>query len=284
MKETNLKNRREKVSVNFFDRRIDFMNMEEIVQIISDKAIKHEKLFIASYNVHGFNLSMQLNEFLEYQKNADIARCDGMGIIKGLSLMGYKLPLEYKISGTELIPKLVEQCHQNNLSIFLLGTKPEILELAIFKQKEKYHQLKIAGYHGYFDKADTLQNKKVIQKINCFSPDILVVGMGMPIQEIWIQKNRKKIKANIIIPCGAVIDRLAGLVSDCPKFMSDAGLEWLYRLIREPKRLAARYLLGNLLFLFHILWAKYNNPDAIYLIGPENFQAISKNTNKIANL
>lgn len=284
MKQDNLKHGSDTITVNLFDRRIDFMSMETILKIICEKAIRNEKFLIASYNVHSFNLSMHLNSFFEYQKNAHIARCDGTGIIKGLELLGINIPLKFKISGTELVPKLIEQCYQNNISIFLLGTKPEIIELAILKQKAKYKKLRISGHHGYFDKEDSLQNQKVIQQINYFNPDILIVGMGMPVQETWIQKNQEKIDANVIIPCGAVIDRLAGLVSKPPVWISNAGLEWLYRLIKEPKRLASRYILGNPLFLFHILWGKYNNSNSISIVKHKNLHETNESANKTASL
>ena len=108
----------------------------------------------------------------------------------------------------------------------------------------------------------------------------------MPIQEMWIQKNQAKIDARVIIPCGAVIDRLAGTVLTPPKWLSNAGLEWLYRLIKEPKRLSARYLLGNPLFLLNIIWAKYNNRGYVEIVRKEEdmLRDFDLNTNKIIDL
>jgi N-acetylglucosaminyldiphosphoundecaprenol N-acetyl-beta-D-mannosaminyltransferase len=268
-------------SIYFLSRRIDFMTMEEILKIICSTAILKKKLILASYNVHSFNLSMHMHKLLEYQDDADIARCDGVGIIKGLKLVGIDIPLNYKISGTELIPKLIERCNRDRLSVFLLGAKPEILTQALSRQQEQYPNLEITGHHGYFNPTESSQNNSAIEQINRFAPDILLVGMGMPTQEIWIQKNQAKINARVIIPCGAVIDRLAGIVSTPPKWVSNLGVEWLYRLIKEPKRLSARYLLGNPLFLLNIIWAKYNALGYMELVKKDRMRDFNLERTKV---
>ncbi len=107
---------------------------------------------------------------------------------------------------------------------------------------------------------DPEQNEAVIEQINHVKPHILVVGMGMPIQENWIRLHRSRLNVNVFMPGGAVIDRLAGVISDCPEFISNLGSEWLYRLWREPKRLAARYLLGNPAFVLQMALAKFYAP------------------------
>lgn len=254
------------IKINFLNREINFMTIEAILKVIHYACLKKKRLIVASYNVHSLNISMQIPWFYEFQQNADIARCDGTGIIKGIKLMGIDLPLEYRASGTKLVPRLMKHCNKNGFSLFLLGSKPEYLELALNKQREKYPNLKLAGHHGYFNQEDPIQNQMIIEQINRVNPDILLVGMGMPLQESWIQKNSNHLNTSVILPCGAVIDRLAGLVSDCPVWLSDIGLEWLYRLVREPKRLASRYLLGNFAFLFHVALAKFQGFSSVSII------------------
>jgi N-acetylglucosaminyldiphosphoundecaprenol N-acetyl-beta-D-mannosaminyltransferase len=250
-------------SVHLLNRQINLVTADTFIEAICKSCKKKAKITVANYNVHAFNLSMLLPQFFAFQQNADITVCDGMGILKGLELMGINISTKYRVPLTLIVPKLLNECDHNNLSVFLLGSKPQNIEKALKNQKAKYSNLNISGYHGYFDQNDALENQIVIEKINQFKPDILIVGMGMPLQELWIQNNYENLEAMVILPCGAVIDRLAGLVPNSPKWMSDAGLEWLYRLIREPKRLAARYLLGNSLFLLQLLWAKYNNFHSI---------------------
>ncbi|MGF1590396.1 MAG: WecB/TagA/CpsF family glycosyltransferase [Pleurocapsa sp.] len=246
-------------SAYLLNRRVDLVTSDTVIQAICQSCGRKQRIIISHYNIHAFNLSMLLPEFLTFQQNADITLCDGMGMIKGLELTGVSVSSKYRVPLTLMIPKLLKECEQHKISVFLLGSEPENLAKALNNQQDKYPNLSIAGHHGYFDYENTVANQTVIKKINQFQPDILIVGMGMPLQELWIQNNYQDLKTLVIIPSGAVIDRLAGVVQNSPQWMSNAGLEWLYRLSKEPKRLAARYILGNPLFLLNIFWAKYQD-------------------------
>ena len=246
------------LSVYLLGRRIDCMNIPSIVEAIRKACIEGKQITVAHYNIHGFNLSMQFPWYYQFLQSAEITNCDGMGILKAISFMGLDLPVDYRVSYSLLMPKILENCNQNEFSVFLLGGKPQILQDAINNLQLQYPKASFAGHHGYFDKEDPEANEALVEQINQFQPNILIVGMGMPIQEYWVQKYRHKLKANTIMVGGAIIDRMAGMVSDCPRFISDSGFEWLYRLVREPKRLAARYLLGNSAFALQIMLATFN--------------------------
>ena len=247
--------------VNLLGRQVTFITVPDIIDTINTACVKKNKIVIANYNVHSFNLSMQMPWFYNFLQNSEIAHCDSVGILKATEWMGLKLPLQYRASYTLLMPKLLEHCNQQQLSIFLLGAKPEHSKAAIERLQAQYPTMMVKGHHGYFDMHDPYQNNEVLKQISQAKPNILIVGMGMPIQENWISINRERIEdTNVIMSGGATIDRLAGVVPDCPKFLSNVGLEWLYRLCREPKRLATRYLIGNLAFIFHIILAKSYSP------------------------
>ncbi|MGB3636855.1 MAG: WecB/TagA/CpsF family glycosyltransferase [Rivularia sp. (in: cyanobacteria)] len=246
------------LSVYLLGRRIDCMSIPSIVEAVRKACLEDKKIVLAHYNIHGFNLSMQLPWYYQFLESADIANCDGMGILKAIGFMGLDLPLDYRVSYTLLIPKILENCNQYGFSVFLLGGKNQHLETAIENLKLKYPDVNFAGHHGYFDKEDPEVNQAIIAEINQQKPNILIVGMGMPIQEYWVQKHRDSLQVNTVMVGGAVIDRMAGIVPDCPSFISNAGFEWIYRLVREPKRLAARYLLGNSAFALHIALAIFN--------------------------
>lgn len=246
------------LSVHLLGRRIDCMSVPSIVEAVRKACIEGKKITVAHYNIHGFNLSMQFPWYYQFLQNADITNCDGMGILKAISFMGLDLPLDYRVSYTLLMPKILENCNQNEFSVFLLGGKSQNLQTAISNLQLKYPKVRFSGHHGYFDKEDPEANQAAIKQINEFKPKILIVGMGMPIQEYWVQKYRHQLEVNTIMVGGAIIDRMAGIVPDCPHFISNFGFEWLYRLIREPKRLAARYLLGNSAFALQIALAIFN--------------------------
>jgi N-acetylglucosaminyldiphosphoundecaprenol N-acetyl-beta-D-mannosaminyltransferase len=247
--------------VSLLGRQVTFITISDLIDAIDIACVKKKKIVIANYNVHSFNLSMQIPWFYSFLQNSEIAHCDSVGILKATEWMGLKLPLQYRASYTLLMPKLLEHCNRKRLSIFLLGAKPEHSNTAIGRLQAQYPKIVVEGHHGYFDMQDPARNNEVLQQINQAKPNILIVGMGMPIQENWIYKNREKLEnTNVIMPGGAAIDRLAGVVPDCPAFLSNIGLEWLYRLCREPKRLATRYLVGNLAFILHIILAKSYSP------------------------
>ncbi|MBD2080059.1 WecB/TagA/CpsF family glycosyltransferase [Leptolyngbya sp. FACHB-17] len=257
------------LSVYLLGRRITCMTVAAIVDAIHTACTEGTKLTVAHYNVHGFNLSMQLPWFHNFLQSAEIAHCDSVGILKAIGFMGLKLPLQYRASYSLLMPKLLSHCNQQNFSIFLLGAKPECVDAAIAQVRQQYPNVQVSGHHGYFDIHNPDANGQVVQQINQVKPQILVVGMGMPIQEDWIRLNRDQLDVNVIMMGGAVIDRLAGIVPDCPPLLSDLGLEWVYRLFREPKRLATRYLLGNPAFLLHIALAKaYSFSLRVQLMEP----------------
>jgi N-acetylglucosaminyldiphosphoundecaprenol N-acetyl-beta-D-mannosaminyltransferase len=247
--------------VSLLGRQVTFITISDIIDAIDTACIKKKKIVIANYNVHSFNLSMQIPWFYSFLQNSEIAHCDSVGILKATEWMGLKLPLQYRASYTLLMPKLLEHCNRQRLSMFLLGAKPEHSQAAIDRLQAEYPKMVVEGHHGYFDMQDPDRNNEVLKKINQAKPNILIVGMGMPIQENWIHINRERIEdTNVIMSGGAAIDRLAGVVPDCPAFLSNIGLEWLYRLCREPKRLATRYLIGNLAFILHMILAKSYSP------------------------
>ena len=248
------------LSVHLLGRRITCMTVSAIVEAVCTVCMAGKKITLANYNVHSFNLSMQLPWFYEFLQSSEIAHCDSVGIIKAIGYMGLDLPIEYRASYTLLMPKILEKCNEKGFSVFLLGAKPEILEAALERLKKQYPQVNFSGHHGYFEKDNTKQNEAVIRQINQVNPNILIVGMGMPIQEQWVFQHRHSLNVNTIMLGGAIIDRFAGIVSDCPRLISNVGLEWLYRLCQEPKRLAARYLLGNPAFALQMALAKFYAP------------------------
>jgi N-acetylglucosaminyldiphosphoundecaprenol N-acetyl-beta-D-mannosaminyltransferase len=118
--------------------------------------------------------------------------------------------------------------------------------------------LRIVGvFHGYFNKsAGGKENEKVIAQINRCHPDVLIVGFGMPLQEKWLAENLSKLEIKVAMPGGAVFDYMSGRIRRAPRWMTDHGLEWLGRLLIEPRRLWRRYLIGNPLFLLHVIWER----------------------------
>jgi N-acetylglucosaminyldiphosphoundecaprenol N-acetyl-beta-D-mannosaminyltransferase len=245
------------INAYLLGRRITCMTVPAIVNAIELACQQQRRLTVANYNVHSFNLSMHLQWFHDFLQNSEITHCDGRGILEALRFMGYNLSPEYRTSYTELMPSLLEHCNSNGYGVFLLGGKPDTLTQAVTNLRAQYPNIRVDGHHGYFSFTNPRANQDIVAQINRSRAKILIVGMGMPIQERWIQLYQQHLQVNAILPGGAVIDRFAGIVTDCPRVLSNSGLEWLFRLAKEPKRLSTRYLLGIPAFGLQVLLAKY---------------------------
>jgi N-acetylglucosaminyldiphosphoundecaprenol N-acetyl-beta-D-mannosaminyltransferase len=259
------------LEVHLLNRRITYMTIPGVLEAVLRSCKENRKITVSSYTINSFNHSMLSPWFYEFQQQADITLCDSMGMLGAIRSMGLKLPIDYRVSYTLLMPKLFEMANRHSLSVFLLGARQKDLQAALQRQKERYPHIHFMGHHGYFSPEDKEQSTTVIDRINHAKPQILIVGMGCPIQEKWLHLNQQKLDVNTIMSGGAVIDRLAGVVPDCPTLLSDMSLEWLYRLYQEPQRMANRYLLGNPAFLLLIMLAKSSLTSAELL----KFQPLS---------
>jgi N-acetylglucosaminyldiphosphoundecaprenol N-acetyl-beta-D-mannosaminyltransferase len=143
---------------------------------------------------------------------------------------------------------------KHSLSLFLLGASDEVVAAARANLESRYPRLSIVGsHHGYFDKRpDCSENATVVRLINESRPDIVLVGMSVPVQERWLWENWEQLSASVALVVGAVFEMLAGTKRRPPRWMTDHGLEWLGRLLLEPRRLWRRYVLGNPAFVARV--------------------------------
>lgn len=175
---------------------------------------------------------------------ADLVLPDGIGIIKGAAMLG--TPLKEKTPGIEFAAHLMERMAEEGLSLYLLGAKPGVAQKAGENLAEKYPGLKIAGTHdGYFK-----EDGPVVDAIAASGADCVFVCLGAPKQEFWMQKNGPATGAHLLCGLGGSLDVFAGVVERAPKFWCDHGLEWLHRLLKDPKRIGRMMKLP--LFLVHV--------------------------------
>ena len=175
---------------------------------------------------------------------ADLVLPDGIGIIKGAAMLG--TPLKEKTPGIEFAAHILERMAGEGLSLYLLGAKPGVAEQAAEKLSAQYPGLKIAGTHdGYFK-----EDGPVVEDIRRSGADCVFVCLGAPKQEFWMAKNGSATGARLLCGLGGSLDVFAGTVERAPKFFCDHGLEWFYRLCKEPKRIGRMMKLP--LFLVHV--------------------------------
>lgn len=173
---------------------------------------------------------------------------DGIGVVKGAAILG--TPLKSRVPGIEFAAGLIERMAESGYSLFLLGAKPGVAEAAAQKLSEKYPGLRVAGTHdGYFK-----EDAPVVEEIAASGADCVFVCLGAPKQELWMKKNGQATGAKLLCGLGGSLDVFAGVVERAPKFWCDHGLEWFYRLCKEPKRIGRMMKLP--LFLLHVYQEK----------------------------
>lgn len=179
-------------------------------------------------------LESQKNEKLASAvKSADMVLPDGVGVIYASHILG--TPIKNRIPGIDFASALMARISENGRKVFLLGAKPGVAELAGERLADRYPGLVICGVNdGYFEEEDT---EFIIEKINSASPDLVLVCLGSPKQEIWMKNNAELLDVGLLIGLGGALDVYAGVVERAPRKWRSMGLEWLYRLIREPKRI-----------------------------------------------
>ncbi len=167
---------------------------------------------------------------------------DGISVLLAARILGLRLP--QRVAGSDLVPTLFQAAGERGpLKVFLLGAGPGVAERAAQNILARWPQVEVVGTYCPplgFEK-DSLENDRILAQIAAARPDVLVVGLGAPKQELWVHAHRQRIQAPIALCAGASIDFLAGEKRRAPVWMRRAGLEWLHRLASEPRRLFRRY-------------------------------------------
>jgi N-acetylglucosaminyldiphosphoundecaprenol N-acetyl-beta-D-mannosaminyltransferase len=234
----------------------EVMLNEYIAHVIHSK----RRSLILNVNVHCYNEVYSNSWLRDFLNHSDLTFCDGSGVLLGAKLFGYQIP--ERITYADWMWNLAQLAEQHGFTFFFLGAKPGVAEQAAEKLLTRFPQLKITTQHGYFDKtSDSAENKQVIARINAAQPNILIVGFGMPVQEQWLRDNWAKLDANIALTGGAVFDYISGELQRGPRWMTDNHLEWLARLLIEPKRLWRRYTVENVFFLYLLLKERFSSKN-----------------------
>jgi N-acetylglucosaminyldiphosphoundecaprenol N-acetyl-beta-D-mannosaminyltransferase len=201
-------------------------------------------------NAHVLNQSFSNPELRDALQSSDIVYCDGYGVRLAARLIGRPIP--YRMTGADWIWGVASLCQASGRSLYLLGSDPGASSEAAAALRRWYPRLRVLGtHHGYFEPGSA-HSDRVLEHISENRPDILLVGMGTPQQELWVDRHFDRIEAGVVWTVGALFDYLAGRTPRAPHWLSDNGLEWIFRLAVEPRRMWRRYLLGNPAFLYRV--------------------------------
>ncbi|MEG1719052.1 MAG: WecB/TagA/CpsF family glycosyltransferase [Clostridia bacterium] len=212
---------------------IDDITLNEAI----DKIITLSKIssinapYIVTPNAEIANLAERDSNFAAIINTADIVLADGAGVILAAKLC--KKPIKNgKVSGVDVARAILPIMEKNNVSLYLLGGKPDVAKTAADNISRHYPRLKIAGYSdGYFE-----TDAKACEKIIESRADIVFVCLGSPKQEYFMYNNKEKLSNSVLLGLGGTIDVIAGTAKLAPEFFRKAGLEWLYRLFHQPSR------------------------------------------------
>jgi len=202
-------------------------------------------------NAHVLNQSHAIPELRDALESSDLVYCDGYGVRLAAKAMDTEIP--HRMTGADWVWGLASLCESAGQSIYLLGSEPGVAAEATRRLQRWYPALNIVGtHHGYFE-TGTPHDDRVIEDINAKRPDIVLVGMGSPKQELWVQHNAHKLDTDVVWTVGALFDYVSGRVPRAPGWLADNGLEWIFRLAIEPQRMWRRYLLGNPQFVGRVM-------------------------------
>lgn len=241
-----------KKRIHLFGANIDPLNMHDTVNLIGVWIAQPEKhcYFVVTPNVDHI-VKLQTNIGLqESYKKAALIVTDGRPVVWAASLLGVDIP--GTVPGSDLVPAIFEhaQLHQRPLTVFLLGAMPGVADRAKDVIHATWPLVKVVGTLSpdfSFEKNPSV-SKIICEEINNSGADLLVIGLGAPKQELWITQYASEISVKVALCVGATIDFIAGEKSRAPIWMQKVGLEWLHRMLSEPRRLAKRYIVDAIIF------------------------------------
>jgi N-acetylglucosaminyldiphosphoundecaprenol N-acetyl-beta-D-mannosaminyltransferase len=242
--------------VTLFGMQIDSLTMPQTIERIQS--------WIAAGGPCRYAVTPNVDHAVMYQHSeplrkayadASLVLADGMPVLWASRLL--RRPLPQRVPGSDLVPALFQSAQQP-LTVYLLGAAPGVAERAAWQIERRWPQVRVVGSYSPplgFER-DERENLEILARIRTSRPDVLIVGLGAPKQELWLQAHRDQIAAPVALAVGATIDFLAGEKARAPRWMRRIGLEWVHRLFTEPRRLAARYARDAWIFP-QLVWSEW---------------------------
>lgn len=232
----------------FYNLRVNNLSSAEFFRCLDNRLSAGQQVTVNFLNAHCFNVAQTDREYRNALDRGTFLLNDGIGV----DIAGWLCGIRFRenLNGTDLIPDILEFAEKTSLSVYLYGSHEEVVTAAIDQIRLSYPDLSLAGYSNGFETDANL----ITDDINATRPDIVIVGMGVPRQELWVDENSKHLESVRLFVCGgAILDFLSGEAMRAPLVLRKLRLEWLFRLLREPGRLFSRYITGSFRFLFHIV-------------------------------
>lgn len=228
---------------------VDPLELDELLDRAIQLCQQPSPSYICYLNAHVHNLARRDERLRKVINASAICYADGASVVWGCRRHGIALP--GRLTGADFLPTLLGRCRDEQIGVFLLGGRPGVAQRASRRLQEQVAGWSPVGlHHGFFDDSDSAS---VVDTIRAKQPQLLLVGMGTPRQEYWVADHLASLNVPLVWSVGALLDYSAGMERRCPSWMGQSGLEWVFRLAMQPRRMAARYLLGNPRFVWSVL-------------------------------
>jgi len=223
---------------------VDLVSRSSVLRFIGRAVTAGRKAIIGNQNFHSLYLSRDDAALAAFFDAADLIEIDSTPLLFWANFLGMGLTREHRSTYLDWRDDFWRQASRNGWRVFCLGATGAVNDTAVARLSAQWPGVVIAGHDGYFDpRTDSAENGEIVASINAFRPDVLLVGMGMPLQEAWIVENYAALESGVVLSVGAAFDYEAGTQSPAPRIYGELGVEWLYRLVHEPRRLFSRYLI-----------------------------------------
>ena len=236
------------IKVPFYNLQVNNLTENEFFAALLLQLDAGDTVTVNFLNAHCFNIAQSEPNYRDALNACTFLLNDGIGV----DIAGWLKGLSFKenLNGTDLIPKILALAARRASRVFFLGARQDVIETAVRNARLSQPSLNIVGFsHGYVEDSDSL-----IDTINQANPDIVVVGMGVPMQELWVRDHAASMEQVRLFVCGgAIFDFISGKTMRAPVVVRKLRLEWLFRLFREPVRLFSRYVTGSFRFLINIM-------------------------------
>jgi len=219
-------------TVNILGTSVANMAMHEVLEWVRIMIEQGKPRHIVTANAEILHKAYVEPEFMRVLAKADLITADGSGVMWAAKALGN--PISEKVSGVDLVDHLLTLAEEKSWKIYLFGAAPEVVEKAVLNSLSKHPLLRVAGFqHGYYSQQEI---EGIVANISSIKPDVILVAMGVPRQELFIQQYLKDLNVPIAIGVGGTFDVMAGVAKRAPEWMRSYGLEWFYRLYKQPSR------------------------------------------------
>jgi N-acetylglucosaminyldiphosphoundecaprenol N-acetyl-beta-D-mannosaminyltransferase len=238
--------------IHAFNIKIHPLRKNDFIQYIENSISNNARLVQSGVNAASI-VEIKNNKLLiDAYNNSDLINIDGMSMVWALRFLGFTVP--ERVACPDLAMGIMDMAQKNSYKLFMFGAEESNLNAAVENVRKTFPKLLVAGYrNGFFNSED---EARIVEMINSAHSDILFMGMPSPRKEFFVEKYKDQLNVKYILGVGGFFDILSGSINRAPIWMQNMGLEWFYRLIKEPKRMWRRYLIGNTTFIKLVLLEK----------------------------